>query len=129
MTAKKRRSKVIFTGTGIAWFPMPRYFLGGKDNRGKFFTMDPPPILRLYMVLLSEFGKASEPVVTLENDYLMEFAKLNRTYLPRTRKALVAARLIKATRAGMRSYRYEILGVEGRPLSDRTTDKWGLLPD
>ena len=129
MTAKKKRSKVIFAGTGLGWFPMPRYFLGNKDNRGKFFEMDPSPGLRLYAVLLSESGKEENRVVTLNNGYLMEFAKLNRTYLPRARNGLVKAKLIRATRVGMKSYRYEILGAEGRSLSDKTRDEWGLHPD
>jgi hypothetical protein len=123
MAAKRKRRKIIFKGTGFGWFPMPRYFLGDKTMRGKFFQMAPSPDLRLYVILLSELGKDGNPIGVLENSRLMEAARLNRTYLPRARKALVQAKLIRATRAGMKAYRYEILGKEGRPLWDRDTDE------
>lgn len=121
--------KIIFAGTGIGWFPIPEFFLGKKDYLGKFFEMDPSPTLRLYIVLLSESGKVKDPIVTLDNSYLKEFANLDRNYLPKARKALIESRLIKATRAGMQSYKYEILGAEGRSLADKTEDEWGLAPD
>lgn len=97
--------------------------------KGKFFKMMPSPELRLYMVLLSKSGKEGNAVVTLENSEMMEFAGLNRNYLPRARKRLMLSKLIKAKRAGMKSYRYEILGAEGRSLSDKTTDNLDSYSD
>jgi len=128
-TKRRKRSKVIFKGSGFGWFPIPRFFLGDEINRGKLFGMAPSPELRLYLVLLSETGKEEKPVLSLENALLMKLAKLDRTYLPRARKALVKAGLIKAKRVGMKVYRYEILGEEGRSLTGKTPDDWGSSSD
>lgn len=111
------------------WFPIPRHFMGDPINPGAFFKMDVPPELRLYMVLLSESGRAENPVVTLDNAYVKELARLNKNYFSLARKALVTLKLIRARRAGMSGYYYEILNAEGRPLSDKTSDDWGMELD
>jgi hypothetical protein len=122
-----RKSKVIFNGTGMGWFPMPRFLIGNVINPGTLFKMNVSPELRLYLGLLSESGKAESPVVTLDNAYVKELARLNRNYLSTARKDLETLQLIRTQRAGMSAYRYEILNADGRSLSDKTVDDWGMV--
>jgi hypothetical protein len=82
------------------------------------------------MVLLSESGKEENPVVRLDDKNVKESARLNRNYFRLARKALVDAKLIRATRVGMSTHRYEILNADGRPLSDkRKEDDYGIVPE
>ena len=122
---RKTKGKTIFKGTSVNWFPVPLFFMGDEFNPGKFTTMTTSPELRLYFVLLRECAQGGESSVTLKNSYLMTFARLDRNCLLEARKELVTTELINATRAGMSSYRYEILDEDGQRLKERRVDEWG----
>jgi hypothetical protein len=117
-------SKIIFNGTGVAWFPMPRQAISPSS----LSKMNVPPELRLYLVLLSESSRPENQshVVTLDNNQVKGLTGLDRNYLLTARKALAALGFIRWKRAGMSAYRYEILNTDGRPLSDKTIDEWGM---
>jgi hypothetical protein len=123
------KKNVIFNGSGVQWMPVPTFFLGSALSRGAFWTMNPSPELRMYMVLLRVLSnaKAGDRSVTIGNETVMSEAMLNRDYFNFARKRLVTASLIQAKRIGMSEYRYTILGPHGRSLSERPEDDyWGM---
>jgi hypothetical protein len=129
-TAKPKRAPkqkdVVFNGSGVQWMAVPTFFIA--SGTGPFWTMDPSPELRMYMVLLRAFNKAGERVLTVDNEMVMREAMLNDDYLLMARKRLVKSQLIQAKRAGMSKYRYTLLGPYGRSLSDNPDDDtWGML--
>jgi hypothetical protein len=132
-TKPKRAPKknVIFNGSGVQWMPVPTFFLGTEFSRGAFWTMNPSPELRMYMILLRTLSnaKAGDRSVTIDNETIMSEAMLNDDYLLFARKRLVKSQLIQAKRVAMSEYRYTILGPFGRSLSDRPDDDhWGIDP-
>jgi hypothetical protein len=110
---------------------VPTFFIA--SGTGPFWTMDPSPELRMYMVLLRAFNKAGERVLTVDNEMVMREAMLNKNYFNLARNRLVTSDLIQAERNGKSRYRYTLRGPFGRSLSENPDDDtWGMeypLPD
>jgi hypothetical protein len=112
-----------FNGSGVQWMAVPRFFT--RPEVGAFWTMNPSPELRLYMVLLAKFNDAGESTVTLDNETIMRAAVLNKNYFNSARNSLVESLLVKAKRDGMSRYRYTLLKQDGKTLDDMSEDTWG----
>lgn len=133
--------QIAYNGTGLRWHPTLDSIMGSNNKPGVFFDLKLTEV-RLYALINWECGRISERAVDLSNQRVMTFAKLDKDSLPKTRKALVKRRLIKATKVGRGEiYQYEIADPRsGRSMpnnrysprtgqsldEDDTNDNWGL---
>ena len=101
--------QIAYNGTGLRWHPTLDSIMGSKDKPGVFFDLKLTEV-RLCALINWECGKVRERSVELGNRRVMEFAKLDKDSLPKTRKALVERKLITAAKVGRgESYKYEIV--------------------
>jgi hypothetical protein len=118
-----KQKDVVFNGSGVQWMAVPTFFIAA--GTGAFWTMDPSPELRMYMVLLRAFNKTGQRTVTVDNEAVKREAMLNKDYFIIARKRLVTSGLIRAKRDSMSRYRYTLLKQDRKTLEDMTEDTWG----